>query len=160
MGLDILLIDSTVAGAPHGKLDAPTLSWLDESLGASTTRPALLFLHHPPFDGIAYTDARAAPKLRRACRSSWTPPARTADRCRTCSVRGPARPPADTGRNGGRPRIRTTLAGGFQDRASSLPFARMASRTGIRKHGYSPRACRGVSRALFLRLRRNDPAPL
>jgi hypothetical protein len=50
MGLDILLIDSTVAGAPHGKLDAPTLSWLDESLGASTTLPALLFLHHPPFD--------------------------------------------------------------------------------------------------------------
>jgi 3',5'-cyclic-AMP phosphodiesterase len=25
-GLDILLIDSTVAGAPHGELDAPTLS--------------------------------------------------------------------------------------------------------------------------------------
>jgi 3',5'-cyclic AMP phosphodiesterase CpdA len=57
-GLDILLIDSNVAGAPHGELDALTLSWLDETLGASTTRPALLFLHHPPFDtGIAYTDA-------------------------------------------------------------------------------------------------------
>ena len=57
-GLDIFLIDSTVAGAPHGELDAPTLAWLDGSLGASTTRPAFLFLHHPPFDtGIAYTDA-------------------------------------------------------------------------------------------------------
>jgi 3',5'-cyclic AMP phosphodiesterase CpdA len=57
-GLDILLIDSTVKGAAHGELDAPTLTWLDGALGASPTRPALLFLHHPPFDtGIAYTDA-------------------------------------------------------------------------------------------------------
>ena len=43
--------------AAHGELDAATLSWLDKALGASTTRSALLFLHHPPFDtGIAYTD--------------------------------------------------------------------------------------------------------
>jgi 3',5'-cyclic AMP phosphodiesterase CpdA len=57
-GLDIFLIDSTVTGAAHGELDAPTLTWLDGTLGASPTRPALLFLHHPPFDtGIAYTDA-------------------------------------------------------------------------------------------------------
>jgi 3',5'-cyclic-AMP phosphodiesterase len=57
-GLDIFLIDSTVKGAAHGEIDAPTLTWLDGALGASPTRPALLFLHHPPFDtGIAYTDA-------------------------------------------------------------------------------------------------------
>jgi 3',5'-cyclic AMP phosphodiesterase CpdA len=57
-GLDIFLIDSTVPGAAHGELDAPTLTWLDGTLGASTTRPAFLFLHHPPFDtGIVYTDA-------------------------------------------------------------------------------------------------------
>ena len=57
-GLDIFLIDSTVTGAAHGELDAPTLTWLDGTLGASTTRPAFLFLHHPPFDtGIVYTDA-------------------------------------------------------------------------------------------------------
>jgi 3',5'-cyclic AMP phosphodiesterase CpdA len=44
--------------AAHGELDAPTLTWLDGTLGASTTRPAFLFLHHPPFDtGIVYTDA-------------------------------------------------------------------------------------------------------
>jgi 3',5'-cyclic-AMP phosphodiesterase len=56
--LDILLIDSTVAGAPHGELDAATLAWLDGALAASATRPALLFLHHPPFNtGIVYTDA-------------------------------------------------------------------------------------------------------
>jgi 3',5'-cyclic-AMP phosphodiesterase len=56
--LDILLIDSTVPGAPHGELDAATLAWLDGALAASATRPALLFLHHPPFNtGIVYTDA-------------------------------------------------------------------------------------------------------
>ena len=55
--LDILLIDSTVPGSPHGELDAATLAWLDGTLTARATRPALLFLHHPPFrTGIAYTD--------------------------------------------------------------------------------------------------------
>jgi Icc protein len=57
-GLDIFLMDSTVAGAAHGELDAETLVWLDDALAASATRPAFLFLHHPPFDaGIMYTDA-------------------------------------------------------------------------------------------------------
>ncbi|HYC16468.1 MAG TPA: phosphodiesterase [Pseudolabrys sp.] len=56
--IDVLLIDSTVAGAAHGELDAATLAWLDGALTASATRPALLFLHHPPFNtGIVYTDA-------------------------------------------------------------------------------------------------------
>jgi 3',5'-cyclic AMP phosphodiesterase CpdA len=56
--LDILLVDSTVPGVPHGELDAATLAWLDVALTASATRPALLFLHHPPFNtGIVSTDA-------------------------------------------------------------------------------------------------------
>jgi 3',5'-cyclic-AMP phosphodiesterase len=56
--VDIVLLDSTVPGAPHGELDAATLSWLVVTLSASPTRPALLFLHHPPFNtGIMYTDA-------------------------------------------------------------------------------------------------------
>ena len=55
--LDILLIDSTVPGAHHGELDAATLRWLDDTLAASATRPALLFMHHPPFvTGIGYMD--------------------------------------------------------------------------------------------------------
>ncbi|MGC1842607.1 MAG: metallophosphoesterase, partial [Pseudolabrys sp.] len=49
-GLDIFLMDSTVAGAAHGELDVETLVWLDGALAASATRPAFLFLHHPPFD--------------------------------------------------------------------------------------------------------------
>jgi 3',5'-cyclic-AMP phosphodiesterase len=55
--LDIVLLDSSVPGASHGLLDAGTLSWLDATLGAVTSRPALLFLHHPPFvTGIAHMD--------------------------------------------------------------------------------------------------------
>jgi 3',5'-cyclic-AMP phosphodiesterase len=89
-GLDILLIDSTVAGAPHGELDAPTLSWLDETLGASTTRPALLFLHHPPFDtGIAYTDAARLRNSDALAAVLGRHPLRTAGRGRTCSSFGP-----------------------------------------------------------------------
>ena len=57
--LDILLLDSSVPGAAHGELDAATLTWLDAALGASATRPALVFLHHPPFvTGIGHMDAQ------------------------------------------------------------------------------------------------------
>src|ERR1700753_1626672 len=31
-GLDLLLLDSSVPGRPHGELDAPTLQWLDATL--------------------------------------------------------------------------------------------------------------------------------
>jgi Icc protein len=55
--LDVLLVDSSVAGEPHGTLEAGTLSWLDASLAGSPARPALLFLHHPPFvTGIGHMD--------------------------------------------------------------------------------------------------------
>jgi 3',5'-cyclic-AMP phosphodiesterase len=55
--IDILLLDSTVPGEPHGELDADTLAWLDRGLAASATRPALVFLHHPPFvTGIRHMD--------------------------------------------------------------------------------------------------------
>lgn len=55
--LDLALIDSTVPGKDYGTLDGQTLAWLDAALAASTTRPALLFLHHPPFaTGIAHMD--------------------------------------------------------------------------------------------------------
>lgn len=65
--LDIVLLDSSVPGAPHGELDAETLTWLDATLAATPERPALLFLHHPPFvTGIAHMDVqnlRNAPDL-------------------------------------------------------------------------------------------------
>lgn len=57
--LDVILLDSSVAGKPHGELEAATLLWLDETLAASPQRPALMFLHHPPFrTGIAHMDVQ------------------------------------------------------------------------------------------------------
>jgi Icc protein len=54
-----VLLDSRVPGQPHGMLDQATLSWLDTTLAASRTRPALLFLHHPPFaTGIQHMDVQ------------------------------------------------------------------------------------------------------
>jgi len=56
-GLDLVLLDSSVAGKPHGDLDTATLHWLDATLASSPSRPALLFLHHPPFvTGIWHMD--------------------------------------------------------------------------------------------------------
>jgi len=56
-GLDLLLLDSSVPGMPHGLLEAPTLQWLDATLASSSDKPALLFLHHPPFHaGIWHMD--------------------------------------------------------------------------------------------------------
>jgi 3',5'-cyclic-AMP phosphodiesterase len=58
--LDLVLLDSSVAGEPYGLLDAGTLVWLDQTLARSTDRPALVFLHHPPFaTGIAHMDRQA-----------------------------------------------------------------------------------------------------
>jgi 3',5'-cyclic AMP phosphodiesterase CpdA len=57
--LDILLIDSSVPGTNYGVLDPVTLTWLEGTLAASANRPALLFLHHPPFaTGIAHMDVQ------------------------------------------------------------------------------------------------------
>jgi 3',5'-cyclic-AMP phosphodiesterase len=57
MGLDLVLLDSSVPGKPHGVLDSATLEWLDSVLALAPERPALLFLHHPPFKaGIWHMD--------------------------------------------------------------------------------------------------------
>lgn len=57
--LDIIALDSSVPGRSHGELDGDTLAFLDESLAASPDRPALVFLHHPPFiTGIGHMDVQ------------------------------------------------------------------------------------------------------
>jgi 3',5'-cyclic-AMP phosphodiesterase len=57
--IDVVLLDSVVPGSPHGELDTKTLAWLDARLGGSATRPAMLFLHHPPFAaGINHMDVQ------------------------------------------------------------------------------------------------------
>jgi len=63
-GLDLILLDSSVPGHPHGELAAESLDWLDATLSAGADRPALLFLHHPPFaTGIWHMDRQ---NLRKA----------------------------------------------------------------------------------------------
>jgi 3',5'-cyclic-AMP phosphodiesterase len=57
--LDCVLLDSSVPGKPHGELDGETLAWLDTTLASSPSRPALIFLHHPPFvTGIRHMDVQ------------------------------------------------------------------------------------------------------
>lgn len=56
-GLDLLLLNSSVPGSPHGTLEVATLQWLDATLASLPDRPALVFLHHPPFKtGIWHMD--------------------------------------------------------------------------------------------------------
>ena len=57
LGLTLLLLDSSVPGKPHGQLEPTTLEWLDAALASAPDKPALLFLHHPPFKaGIWHMD--------------------------------------------------------------------------------------------------------
>jgi len=57
--LDLVLLDSSVPGKPHGEIDGETLAWLDATLASSSSRPALVFLHHPPFvTGIRHMDVQ------------------------------------------------------------------------------------------------------
>jgi 3',5'-cyclic AMP phosphodiesterase CpdA len=57
--VDVALLDSTVPGRDYGTLDVESLAWLESFLSASPSRPALLFMHHPPFvTGIGHMDAQ------------------------------------------------------------------------------------------------------
>jgi 3',5'-cyclic AMP phosphodiesterase CpdA len=57
--LDVVLIDSTAPGRNYGMLEAASLAWLEDTLKAAPTRPALLFMHHPPFvTGIGHMDVQ------------------------------------------------------------------------------------------------------
>src|SRR5262249_50830967 len=56
-GVTLLLLDSSVPGQPHGQLEPLTLEWVDAALTSAPDKPALLFLHHPPFKaGIWHMD--------------------------------------------------------------------------------------------------------
>ena len=57
--VDVALLDSTVPGRAYGSLDVESLAWLDSVLATSLSRPALLFMHHPPFvTGIGHMDVQ------------------------------------------------------------------------------------------------------
>lgn len=55
-GLRLLMLDSSVAGKPYGRLGGEQIAWLDQTLAADHT-PTLVALHHPPkVTGIAHMD--------------------------------------------------------------------------------------------------------
>ncbi|MFG1466224.1 phosphodiesterase [Xanthobacter sp. DSM 24535] len=55
----LVMLDSSVPGAPHGELGPQTLGWLEETLAAAPDRPTLIALHHPPFlTGIHHMDVQ------------------------------------------------------------------------------------------------------
>jgi 3',5'-cyclic AMP phosphodiesterase CpdA len=57
--LQLVMLDSSVPGAPYGELGASTLAWLDRTLAAAPDRPTLVALHHPPFiTGIRHMDVQ------------------------------------------------------------------------------------------------------
>ena len=47
--LRLIALDTLTPGQPHGELCAQRLDWLEARL-AESDRPAILFMHHPPFD--------------------------------------------------------------------------------------------------------------
>ena len=56
-GVDLVLLDSSVHGKPHGELEMATLQWLDATLAAAPRKPTIVALHHPPFwTGIGHMD--------------------------------------------------------------------------------------------------------
>lgn len=62
--MDLIGLDSSVAGKPHGWLEAASLDFLSTTLRRLAGRPVLVFLHHPPFDvGIGHMDRQ---RLRNA----------------------------------------------------------------------------------------------
>ncbi len=56
-GADVLMLDSSVPGRDDGRLDEPTLDWLDAQLAEGRDElPALVAFHHPPVEHIPYVD--------------------------------------------------------------------------------------------------------
>lgn len=55
--LRLVALDSNVPGKAHGELCAERLDWLEAELAATTDRPVLIMVHHPPAEtGIGFMD--------------------------------------------------------------------------------------------------------
>ncbi len=56
----IIALDTTIPGSDAGELCDERLDWLEAKLAEDTDRPAMIIMHHPPFDcGIGFMDAIA-----------------------------------------------------------------------------------------------------
>ena len=54
----LIALDTLIEGRDDGVLCEERLAWLDAALAAERDRPALVFMHHPPFEsGIRWMDA-------------------------------------------------------------------------------------------------------
>ena len=57
-GLNLVALDTAVAGRSHGALEPAQLAWLARTLQACRDEPVLIFMHHPPLPtGIEAMDA-------------------------------------------------------------------------------------------------------
>ncbi len=45
----LVMLDTVVPGAGHGRLDGGRLEWLERTLAASPSKPTMVAMHHPPF---------------------------------------------------------------------------------------------------------------
>ena len=62
----LVALDTLVEGREDGALCEERLAWLDAALAAEPDRPALIFMHHPPFEsGIWWMDAMGLSGARR-----------------------------------------------------------------------------------------------
>jgi Icc protein len=48
--IHLILLNTTVSGKTHGKIEEEQLLWLSEDLWANHDRPVLIFMHHHPID--------------------------------------------------------------------------------------------------------------
>lgn len=59
-GVRLVLLDSLEPGRPSGRLGGAQLAWLDRELGATSGRPTIVFVHHPPpSTGLVHIDRSA-----------------------------------------------------------------------------------------------------
>lgn len=57
--LRLIGLDTSVPGASHGAVSAAQADWAAARAAEAPDRPAILFLHHPPFDvGLGFMDAQ------------------------------------------------------------------------------------------------------
>ena len=57
--LRMIGLDTTIPGKPGGEICNDRLAWLDEQLSIETSKPTLLFMHHPPITtGIVHMDVQ------------------------------------------------------------------------------------------------------
>ena len=47
--IQLLAVDTTVPGQPHGVLDGERLEWIARALHSGAGRPVIVAMHHPPF---------------------------------------------------------------------------------------------------------------